>query len=430
VFLSTNNGTSWTGVNTGLTSTNVLSLAVSSDKYLFAGTFGSGVFRSVRPIVGIKEVEPNNTAGQANQITLGDFVDGGFSVTGDVDYFKVNLSAGDTIDITGSNSAGSTVDGYLRLYDASGNSLEENDDFLSPDASRITYIIPTSGTYYIRYASHPTGGEYPNAVGKRSPIVESYVLPSGNSRLSKIASFTLADTGSYRLAVMRFRPFAPQVVTWGAYNIFYNSASFDGDLFPNGLNTTLTVEYGTTTSYGSSRTLPTVKDIVGQYFYDELRPLSPNTSYNFRVVATNSLGRSETENQNFTTPPAPDGWGQVASSVRATLWSASFVDPDIGMIVGANGEILKTTDSGKSWTRQTSNTDNFLFGISMVTPNIACAVGESGTIVWTTNGGSTWVRESSGAGVELKDVCLTGTSTAVVVGYDGTILRTSDGSTT
>jgi ligand-binding sensor domain-containing protein len=115
VFLSTNNGTSWTGVNTGLTSTNVLSLAVSSDKYLFAGTFGSGVFRSVRPIVGIKEVEPNNTAGQANQITLGDFVDGGFSVTGDVDYFKVNLSAGDTIDITGSNSAGSTVDGYLRL---------------------------------------------------------------------------------------------------------------------------------------------------------------------------------------------------------------------------------------------------------------------------------------------------------------------------
>jgi photosystem II stability/assembly factor-like uncharacterized protein len=430
VFLSTNNGTSWTGVNTGLTSSYVTSLAVSSHKYLFAGTDGSGVFRSVRPLVGIKEVEPNNTAAQANQITLGDIIDGAFSISGDVDYFKVNLAAGDTIDVLGETAAGSTFDGYLKLYDASGNLLDENDDFLSPDASRITYIIPTSGTYYIRYASHPTGGDYPNAVGKKSGVRLEDLGELGKATPLQKSVPALGDTGSYRLAVMRFRPFAPQVVTWGAYNIFYNSASFDGDLFPNGLNTTLTVEYGTTTSYGSSRTLATVKDIVGQYFYDELRPLSPNTSYNFRVVATNSLGRSETENQAFTTPPAPDGWGQVASSVRATLWSASFVDPDIGMIVGANGEILKTTDSGKSWTRQTSNTDNFLFGISMVTPNIACAVGESGTIVWTTDGGSTWVRQSSGASGELKDVCLTGTSTAVVVGYDGTILRTSDGGTT
>jgi photosystem II stability/assembly factor-like uncharacterized protein len=44
VFLSTNNGTSWTAVNTGLTNTDVTSLAVSGTN-LFAGTFG-GVFLS------------------------------------------------------------------------------------------------------------------------------------------------------------------------------------------------------------------------------------------------------------------------------------------------------------------------------------------------------------------------------------------------
>jgi len=44
VFLSTNNGTSWTAVNTGLTDTLVLSLAVSGSN-LFAGT-GGGVFLS------------------------------------------------------------------------------------------------------------------------------------------------------------------------------------------------------------------------------------------------------------------------------------------------------------------------------------------------------------------------------------------------
>jgi hypothetical protein len=44
-FLSTNNGTSWTAVNTGLTSNVVKSLAVS-DTNLFAGTLGGGVFLS------------------------------------------------------------------------------------------------------------------------------------------------------------------------------------------------------------------------------------------------------------------------------------------------------------------------------------------------------------------------------------------------
>jgi hypothetical protein len=45
VFLSTNNGTSWTAVNTGLTNTYVWSLAVSGTN-LFAGTGGGGVFLS------------------------------------------------------------------------------------------------------------------------------------------------------------------------------------------------------------------------------------------------------------------------------------------------------------------------------------------------------------------------------------------------
>jgi len=47
VFLSTNNGTSWTAVNTGLTNTIVGSLAVS-DSNLFAGTHDGGVWR--RPL--------------------------------------------------------------------------------------------------------------------------------------------------------------------------------------------------------------------------------------------------------------------------------------------------------------------------------------------------------------------------------------------
>ena len=56
VFLSTNNGTSWTAVNTGLTNTAVSALAVSGTN-LFAGTGSGGVWR--RPLSEmITSVEP------------------------------------------------------------------------------------------------------------------------------------------------------------------------------------------------------------------------------------------------------------------------------------------------------------------------------------------------------------------------------------
>src|SRR4029453_5033289 len=45
VFRSIDNGESWTGINDGLTATNVRVLAISPVDHIFAGTFG-GVFRS------------------------------------------------------------------------------------------------------------------------------------------------------------------------------------------------------------------------------------------------------------------------------------------------------------------------------------------------------------------------------------------------
>ena len=45
VFRSTDNAETWTGINDGLTATNVRALAISPADHIFAGTFG-GVFRS------------------------------------------------------------------------------------------------------------------------------------------------------------------------------------------------------------------------------------------------------------------------------------------------------------------------------------------------------------------------------------------------
>jgi len=49
VVRSTDNGSTWTSINKGLTNTYVGSLAIGASKYVFAGTRGSGIFRSVQP---------------------------------------------------------------------------------------------------------------------------------------------------------------------------------------------------------------------------------------------------------------------------------------------------------------------------------------------------------------------------------------------
>ncbi|MBE0571425.1 MAG: hypothetical protein IH618_07765, partial [Ignavibacteriaceae bacterium] len=46
VFLSTDNGANWTQINNGLTNNLINSLAVNSMNYVFAGTYGDGVFLS------------------------------------------------------------------------------------------------------------------------------------------------------------------------------------------------------------------------------------------------------------------------------------------------------------------------------------------------------------------------------------------------
>jgi len=75
VFLSTNNGTSWTAVDFGLSDLNVQCLAMSGGN-IFAGTYGSGVWR--RPLsemVGV--INPNPQQGMSKPYASG---------------FKINIS--------------------------------------------------------------------------------------------------------------------------------------------------------------------------------------------------------------------------------------------------------------------------------------------------------------------------------------------------
>ena len=86
-------------------------------------------------------------------------------------------------------------------------------------------------------------------------------------------------------------PVLPTVITGLATNITHNSAILNGTANPNGVATGAFFQWGIDTSYGNI----TPSQIVGSGISNvnvtaNLTDLSPNTTYHFRIVATNSEG--------------------------------------------------------------------------------------------------------------------------------------------
>jgi hypothetical protein len=116
---------------------------------------------------------------------------------------------------------------------------------------------------------------------------------------------------------------APTATTGDAGAVTTSSATISGTVDPGGVATTYTVEYGTTTAYGTttdpvaagSGTEP-VPVTVG------LSGLTAGTGYHYRLVATNADGTTVGADRTFTTtaaaPAAPTATTGAASSVSAT----------------------------------------------------------------------------------------------------------------
>ncbi len=124
----------------------------SGTYYLEAGAFADGYSGSYQ--INLNSV----TDDYASSLTdtshpFGVLVNGGangtLEVAGDRDWFRTQLNAGSRYLI---NLVGNTLeDPYLRVHDASGATLAENDDIVAgiDRNSRLTFTAPTTGTYYL-----------------------------------------------------------------------------------------------------------------------------------------------------------------------------------------------------------------------------------------------------------------------------------------
>lgn len=108
--------------------------------------------------------EPNDSIGTAITIPLssgaatvsGTIGDGAYAAA-DVDIYAVTVAAGGvlTIDIDAATLAtSSSLDSYVRVFNASGTQVAFNDDAAESLDSLVTYTVPTAGTYYVGISSY------------------------------------------------------------------------------------------------------------------------------------------------------------------------------------------------------------------------------------------------------------------------------------
>jgi hypothetical protein len=101
----------------------------------------------------------------------------------------------------------------------------------------------------------------------------------------------------------------PFVETKAASSIGETTATLNGMVNPNGASTKYHFEYGTTVSYGKNTAEVSVGS--GMTNLEEAKAvteLAANTSYHFRIVATNANGTTDGSDEKFATPaPEPPG---------------------------------------------------------------------------------------------------------------------------
>jgi DNA-binding beta-propeller fold protein YncE len=153
--------------------------------------------------------------------------------------------------------------------------------------------------------------------------------------------------GTSKGADKRFTTDPPTVVTEAATSITRTSATLNATVNPGAEELSeCTFEYGTSTAYGQSAACSSLPEAV-EYpvaVSAALSGLSANTTYHFRISATNPSGPSEGADETFRTPPGCGAEGFCASFTPPSSIEGSFREPE-ALAVDPSGDIF-VADSG------------------------------------------------------------------------------------
>ena len=183
--------------------------------------------------------------------------------------------------------------------------------------------------------------------------------------------------------------FGPPVATTGASSgVGKSVATLRGTANPNGRETSVVLEYGPTTDYGTAVTLASAGSGNSPAILEsDLVGLTPQRTYHYRFSATNAAGTSIGADATFTTgqnsaPTAPNLFGSTTSlTADIVIPLPSGLDPDnevltlavenqpsFGIVTLANSTTLRFTP-----TTGFKGTDTFTY--SVTDPSLAKAIG-------------------------------------------------------
>ena len=385
VYKSTNRGTSWTTVNTGITSLTVNSLAVSpnysSDLTVFAGSSG-GVFKTTNGGTSWTAVNTGITSLTVNSVAV-----------------STNFSS-DHIVYAGTSSGGvfKTTNGGTSWAAVNTGIINSKFDSLS--------VSPNYSSDQTVFAGAAGGG--------------TYKTTNGGSGWSAVNTGILStDMNIYTSAISPDYT-SDQTVYAGEYGGVYKTTN--GGASWATVNTGITASYihslAISPNYASDQTVYLGAETTGVYkttnggaswtavntgitnLYIHSLAMSPNYVSDHTVYAgTNSAGV-------FKSTDGGANWTAMNSGITSLYIYTLSVSPNFSsdhtVYAGTNsGGVFKTTDGGASWTTVNTGITNLSIHSSAISPNYSSdqtvyAGTNSGGVLISTDGGANWTAVNAG----------------------------------
>ncbi len=233
--------------------------------------------------------------------------------------FKVHLAAAGAVAPTVTTDAASGVTTTGAQLNATINAGGAATTYRYEYGPTTTFgtAVPAAGTLSAGSGSTAVA-QPPQAISGLAPATTYYYRACANN--------SVTGTGVANQVCGAVRAFttsgssAPSATTGAASSVTATGASIAGTVNAHGQATAYTVEYGTTTSFGSITAPASAgSSTAGLAVTVPMGGLSPGTTYYYRLVATNATGTTVGALMSFTTvPTAPTVATGAASAITST----------------------------------------------------------------------------------------------------------------
>jgi hypothetical protein len=227
--------------------------------------------------------------------------------------------------VAGAATLPSAVTGPPSAITVTGATLSGN---VNPNGTATTWSFQygTSSSYGLSTASTSAGA----GTATESVSAPLTGLTPGTTYDYRLVATSSAGTTYGTETSFQTPSDPPTVVKSPAVSITDTSAVVNADINPNGLATTVTVQYGTTSSLGeASAAVSAGSADTASTTAVTLSKLTTHTSYTFEVVATNAAGTTDGAKVTFSTAGTPVIESQSVTSLSPTSAKLNgSIDPD------------------------------------------------------------------------------------------------------